>query len=553
MEELEKFIRKFSKDLRRDINNFYEDFYDYLVDLYSYKGIKIKEGKREDFPLKKDQDLPNLLLKITKIGLETIGISNSDLQHLETQYEKTLKQGKAHEKSLKNLFDNGLKHQINLLLFSILIDFIFNINSEIIEKLEKYELLKPEFKQKLLQFKSKSKIHPDKIEIFKKNEKTIKIVDKVYKSFKKNRNSFSTKSLRVDKMQPQSNNQKEDIKDSKDDETMIEDLENAIRENLEALKKSIKSSISSSEELLKKVNKSESTTFLDQFGNFKAIDEQKIQRFTINIDNVKESILQQQHFYDLENLFYYISIMRMLGINASLNKENIINKFQKFVVSGIFKLRGEEKPPLNNIFYGLAILSELNLLKDDDLIDLKKVRMILEQEIEYFHPNKLHLNYFTFFSLELLKKNDLYDLENGNLLTLLINLNLFDLEDFELVLDFYEQLACIKLLDKDAKLNYFKALYIKHLKEMMEENGSINNSITKTARTLLILDLLKLNKKEIMMSSRLLKYLANTTEFFQGNLEKDVLNWQRDPIAFKLELRMLFWALLASAQYSHVL
>lgn len=553
MEELENFIRKFSKDLRRDINNFYENFYEYLMDLFSYKGIKIKDGKIEDLPLKKDQDLPNLLLKITKIGLETIGVSNSGLQHLEAQYERTLKEGRADEKSLKDLFDNGLKHQINLLLFNILVDFILNINSEIIEKLEEYELLNPEFKQKLLKFKSKSKSHPDKIEIFKKNEKTIKIVDTVYNSFKKNRNNFSTKSIRVDKMDPQSNSKKEYIKDSKEDETMIEDLENAIRENLEALKKSIKSSISSSEELLKKVNKSESTTFLDQFGHFKAIDEQKIQRFTINIDNVKESILQQQNFYDLENLFYYISIMRMLGINAPLKKENIINKFQKFVVNGIFNLQGEEKPALNNIFYGLAILSELNLLKDNDLIDLKRVKRILEQEIEYFHPSKLHLNYFTFFSLELLKKKELYELENSNLLTLLINLNLFDLEEFDLVLDFYEQLACIKLLDKDAKLNYFKALYIKHLKEMMEENGSINNSITKTARTLLILDLLKLNKKEIMMSSRLLKYLVNTTEFFQGNVEKDVLNWQKDPIAFKLELRMLFWGLLASAQYSYII
>jgi hypothetical protein len=553
MEELENFIRKFSKDLRRDINNFYEYFYEYLMDLYSYKGIKIKDGNIEDLPLKKDQDLPNLLLKITKIGLETIGVSNSSLQHLEAQYERTLKEGKVDEKSLKDLFDNGLKHQINLLLFSILVDFILNVNSEIIEKLEKYELLNTEFKQKLLQFKSKSKIHPDKIEIFKKNEKTIKIVDSVYKSFRKNRNSFSTKSIRVDKMDPQSNNHKEYIKDSKEDETMIEDLENAIRENLEALKKSIKSSISSSEELLKKVDKSEPTTFLNQFGHFKAIDEQKIQRFTINIDNVKESILQQQNFYDLENLFYYISIMRMLGINTPLKKENIINKFQKFVVKGLFNMQGDEKPALNNIFYGLAILSELNLLKDNDLIDLKEVKRILEQEIEYFHPNKLHLNYFTFFSLELLKQNGLYELENSNILTLLINLNLFDLEEFDLVLDFYEQLACIKLLDKDAKLNYFKALYIKHLKEKMEENGSISNSITKTARTLLILDLLKLNKKEIMMSSRLLKYLVNTTEFFQGNVEKDVLNWQKDPIAFKLELRMLFWGLLASAQYSYII
>ena len=43
------------------------------------------------------------------------------------------------------------------------------------------------------------------------------------------------------------------------------------------------------------------------------------------------------------------------------------------------------------------------------------------------------------------------------------------------------------------------------------------------------------------------------TKFFADkNLDKD-FNWKKESLAFTVELRMLFWALLASSQYSSML
>jgi len=85
---------------------------------------------------------------------------------------------------------------------------------------------------------------------------------------------------------------------------------------------------------------------------------------------------------------------------------------------------------------------------------------------------------------------------------------------------------------------------------MLTSKGAIRDQITDSARTLLILDLLDLKDQESVLCSRLLQYVMNTTDFFTlDNLEKD-FNWRIDKIAFKIELRMLFWALLACTQYS---
>ena len=99
-------------------------------------------------------------------------------------------------------------------------------------------------------------------------------------------------------------------------------------------------------------------------------------------------------------------------------------------------------------------------------------------------------------------------------------------------------------------LSRFNILYVNELKKQLTSKGSIGDLITDSARTLLIIDLLNLKEQESVLCSRLLNYIMNSTEFFTlENLEKD-FNWRVDKFAYKIELRMLYWTLLACSRYS---
>jgi hypothetical protein len=88
------------------------------------------------------------------------------------------------------------------------------------------------------------------------------------------------------------------------------------------------------------------------------------------------------------------------------------------------------------------------------------------------------------------------------------------------------------------------------LKKILTKNGAIDDLITESARTLLIINLLNLKNQESVMCSRLLNFIITSTSFFSlENINKD-FNWRIDKLAYKIELRMLFWALLACTQYS---
>jgi len=83
----------------------------------------------------------------------------------------------------------------------------------------------------------------------------------------------------------------------------------------------------------------------------------------------------------------------------------------------------------------------------------------------------------------------------------------------------------------------------------MLPNGSVNGNTTDTARTLLTLVLLGSTGKEIGIIPHLLKFLNQNLKFFTENEDFSDFNWNHNKIAFKIELRMLFWMLLALSQY----
>jgi len=59
----------------------------------------------------------------------------------------------------------------------------------------------------------------------------------------------------------------------------------------------------------------ESKLFFEEFGNLQTIDIEFINKFKINNVNLINSRVVNPDFLDLENLFYYVSILKLLNID----------------------------------------------------------------------------------------------------------------------------------------------------------------------------------------------------------------------------------------------
>ena len=105
------------------------------------------------------------------------------------------------------------------------------------------------------------------------------------------------------------------------------------------------------------------------------------------------------------------------------------------------------------------------------------------------------------------------------------------------------------MIDKRINLQPFKSRYNNELKKLIKSNGSINDVITDSAKVLLIYRLLELKEQESEYCNRLLHFITNSTSFFDLEQINEDFNWRNDKLGYKVELRMLFWTLLASSQY----
>ncbi len=110
-------------------------------------------------------------------------------------------------------------------------------------------------------------------------------------------------------------------------------------------------------------------------------------------------------------------------------------------------------------------------------------------------------------------------------------------------------LALLRLLDSRVNFSNLKDLYLNELKQRILPNGSINGCITESARALLIFRMVNSNDTELNTISNLLNFLNQNLSVFKNTLDNDFFNWKTGKLALKIELRMLFWALIALSQY----
>ena len=557
MEERVIFLTKFIQLLRNEVLDYYDKTHLYLMDLVSYKNIDL----RKDPTKESEEGLGNTLLKMLKAiktGLNTIGVPINKLSKIQNNYLKEVSKKRTELHDYDSYLKLYFKEYINKILFEILIEYLLDLDVQKIETIKLFKLAPQSFIDKLHKFKTTYIDSKTKTFItFPGIEENLNFSDLsiIIKTFnvnpKKTFNSTMKKEKEIDKREEKIS----------EEPNILAQLQEAKEEFIETLRTPKKELLKPSLEQLENFTtfksvprdltpKSQKVNFLDNFGNLPHVHLEILNKFKINIGNLLNSRIVNPDFLDLENLFYYLSILKLANIEFPFTSIELLNFLRNYITEMIFSFSRNTIPDSINIFYGLSIVTELNVIYRTNIINLNATEEFLKMELKEFMPEKLKMNYYTLLCLKLLAKSEIISSRKDDILNQVLNLDILNMKGFNPTLDIYNQLAIIKVLDKDVKLTGFIVPYMNALKKLLTSKGSIGDSITESAKTLLILVIFDLKEQESVLCSRLLNYIIKFTGFFNlENLNKD-FNWRIDKLAYKIELRMLFWALLACSQFS---
>ncbi|MFX1353948.1 MAG: hypothetical protein ACFFGP_08320 [Promethearchaeota archaeon] len=527
MENLPDLLADLIKKLRKEILEYYKRCYLYIKDLYSYKKININT-KLSDISDELIEKNIYAMISATNSALNTIGIRFEELTQDKELFNNIFKDFDESYLDYNSFFNTQFKPYINKHLFRIILEYIIGIDEKKIQNLDLFDLLPKKFINKLNQFKKQETLDLEQKRYF---QQILRRIDEFYDV-----NEFL---INIDKFNTLFNKIKADSS-----EDILHLLEEAKKENIQVLGKSfiLKESLSSNIQ----VEIDERFSFLDYFGNFPKLNDEIINKLNININNLVETEIK---FLDLETLFYYIAILRIIGKDFPFASDEILRLLKNFISGKVFSTGMYHKPNPISILFGLSILAELNLINQTEIIDTLDIEMFLENELKNFLPEKLSLNFYSLLSLRILEKNGGVISNKDHLIKPLIDLDLLRLEDKNLPMDLLYHLGLLKLIDRNINFNIFKNVYNSEIKKLITPKGLINNNLTDTSRALLIYDLLDLKNEEATTVSILYRNLISYSNFFSDeNLEED-FNWKNNKLALKVELRMLFWTILASLQY----
>ncbi|MFX1273448.1 MAG: hypothetical protein ACFFBP_16580 [Promethearchaeota archaeon] len=571
----------FSQSLKAQILEYYKKTYKYIEDLLAYKEINltatILDKSQEEM-----KEMVVTMIKVTKVSLKTIGVPENQIKKNEKQINDIASMEGVNYISIADYFDE-IKIILNKFLFNSIIDYLIDEDINQLNTAELFDLLPEHFKEQIVDFKSTNIISKNiKKEIKNNIEKIGEIIDlstlemrdrkqmgeipKIEPKetpIKNEMQGFNQADIdRLDLVPPPQSSKvekkivspKENLfvfSDNKPGEIIREMEPSPIRtpiieEKIEEPQPKEDIKITTIDEIPK--------NFLDFYGKFPKLDNKMINKFNINSVNLINSrVANPSEFLDLETLFYYIAILKMIGIGFPFSSIEIIEVAKNYINDKVFSSSRINAPDPINILFGLALFSELNLLERKDIIDIHKIRDFLTSEFAHAMPEKLDLNFHTLLALRLMERRGISIIDSKEIIDQIIKLSLSSLDEREPITDIFYQLASIKLFENQGKKipSTFKGMYMKELKNLIQKNGSINNLITDSAKMLLIIDLLDLKQKEKSICNKLIEYMIDTPVFFDSRSLNPEFNWKQHKLAYVIELRMLFWALLACSQYAN--
>ena len=516
MDDIVKIVEKFIDYMKDEIFESYEKCTVYINDLIISRKVNIML----DITTETEETIRKSILTIinaTNSALTTIGVSTDDISSDNELFRERFEENRNMFSNYNSFLQIGLNDYIKNHLFVIFLEYLINVDKTKMENLDLFDLLSREFLKKLNQFKNEIQISEDV------KNRLIVFITEIWKYFDSSNLTFKLTNFEM----------KESM-DATSEADILKMLQEARMDNINALKQPVN-----------RVQE-QKQSFLDYFVSFPKLS--FIEKIEIDINQLSEILKSSQELFDLENLFYTISIFKMLGVENPLEANEIINIISEFVNGSVFSTGKYHIPNPVSIFYGLSILTEIDLL-NSDIIDLLDIEMFLENELNKFMPEKLTLNFYTVLGLRLLENNGGIITDKNHLIEPLVNLDLFNLDEFKLSSDLFFYLALLRLLDSRVDFSNLKDFYSDELKQRMLPNGSIDGSITESARALLIFTILNSNDTELNTISNLLNFLNQNLSVFKDTLDTNSFNWKTGKLALKIELRMLFWAMIALSQY----
>jgi len=556
MEDIQNFLNKFLKMVKIEVFDYYERTQSYLKDLISYKKVNLKKQTKDENEEVLKETLEKIL-KAIKTGLNTIGVPINNITLVQTAFlNDVYKNGNARD-SYGSYLELYFKDYINPILFTIIIEYLFDIEVQKFENLKLFKLIPHNFIEKLNFIKEKNIATSAVRKLFIQNnfDGVLDFTKLTLIKVKSHINILDKERYTI-----------ESEKGEKINNDILTRLERAKMNSMERLKRPKDKIAKNYTEILPSKPQPENIPVSQPKLDLLAIEQDKkalyylakppivnpdlTQKFNISLGNLLNSGANNPYLLDLENLYYFISILKMLSIDYPYTLIEIKEILKRHVKDKVFSGSTDRLPDSINIFYGLSIFNEFNLIASSDIIDIDETEKFLKSEFKKFLPEKLKINYYTLLSLLILKNIDFIKENEGDWFNRIRKLNILSLENFNPISDIYHMSAFIKLLDKIADIPEIKKIYLNELKNTLNSQPSSNRLITESAKALLLLDFLDVKNQESILIRHLLKKIIGTTKFFNlENLNID-FNWRNDKLAYKVELKMLFWALLACSQYS---
>jgi len=509
--------------LKGDVYNFYTIYESYIKDLIISKKVSISAIIDNETEEQINSTIYQII-STTNSAFMTIGVSKEKINSNQDLFQDSFISKRHIFTDYNSFLQLGLKDYINKHLFVIIIEYIIDAEDKIIENLDLFDLLPR-------QFLSNLRILRKKIVISEESKKSFRTFYNDIETY------YNPSNLTFKKIDFKIQELKEDISE----DSILKRLQDARVDNLAVLQHPVSHEGS--------VHQIESQSLLSIFLDFPPVSQSIIDKIRIDVKQLTNFVNSSPEFLDLENLFYCINILKMLGVRNQFEPEYIKKVVSNFINGGVFSTGRYHIPNPMSVFYGLSILYELNMLNNGEVIDLLDVEMLLENELTNIVPEKIILHFFTILCLKLLEKNGGIITDKKYLIEPLAEVDVFNLEGFKPASDIFFFLGLMNLLDKNIDFNIFKEPYLLELKNKITPNGSLNETITETARGLLSLQLLGLQDKELNIISGFLNFLNLNVNMFKVESNFPEFDWKSDKIAFKIELRMLFWLLLAFSQY----
>lgn len=546
MKEITDILSVFFNIFRNDILEYYQKSYSYLKDLIVYKKIDLNKQIETENEIQITNTLEKML-KAIKTGLNTIGIPIKQLNENQKKFLDTLSKERAVIYDYNSYFETYLQNYVNILLFEILIEYLLNIDEKKLENINLFDLLPPYFISRLNEFKRSHFGNIDIVEMFKQQN---------YKNYINFRDLTIVKPRKIseDTILDQLREAKEGFI-----ETLKTPKKEVLRQSIEIIKEEINlEKVISQIKVSRPIPQMEhdlsivlnTNTSLDYFGNCTPIHPEIINKFNIDKLSLINSKIVNRDYFDLESLFYYISILKMLNLEFPFSHTEILEIMKNFINRWVFSSSIDNIPDSINNFYGLAIFSELDLLNKINIIDLQEIENFIIADLEKFIPEKLELNLYSLLCIKLIIKMQKKLLERKLNLESISDLKLLGMVNLKPTLDIFNHLSSLKLLGKEENINNLKITYAYEIKKLIISNGSIGDLVTESARALLIFDLLNLKEAEPELCNNLFNFILTKTSFFITENLDTKFNWRSDKLGFKIELHMLYWALLASSVYT---